>query len=64
MSDDQKVVIDGQEYALSDLNEEARAQITNLRVADQKIAQLQQEIALVTTARNTYAKVLESHLAK
>ena len=59
-----KVTIDGKEYELNSLNEAARNQLGNLRVADQRIAQLQQELALVQTARGAYAKVLSDNLPK
>jgi len=58
------VTIDGKEYDFDALNEAARNQLGNLRVADQKIAALKQEIALVQTARNAYAKTLAENLPK
>lgn len=60
----QNITIDGADYALESLSEEARSQIINLRVADAKLAQLQQEIALVQTARNAYARALAESLPK
>ena len=59
-----KVTIDNKEYDYDSLNEAARNQLGNLRVADQRIAQLQQELALVQTARGAYAKVLADNLPK
>lgn len=58
----QTVTIDGKEYAVESLSEEAKNQIMNLRVADAKLAQLQQELALVQTARNAYAQALAANL--
>jgi hypothetical protein len=58
----QKVNIDGHEYKLDSLSEVARNQVGNLRVADQRIAQLKQELALVQTARAVYAKTLAENL--
>lgn len=60
----QKVTIDGKEYALDNLNDAAKNQLMNLRVVDQKIAALQQETAIMQTARNSYAKVLAENLPK
>jgi hypothetical protein len=59
-----KVTIDGKEYELDSLNEAARNQLANLRVADQRLAQLRAELAMVQTARDTYAKVLANNLPK
>jgi len=59
-----KVTIDGKEYELDSLNEAARNQLANLRVADQRLAQLRAELAMVQTARDTYAKVLADNLPK
>jgi hypothetical protein len=56
------ITINGKTYELDHLNDTAKAQIQNLRVADAKLAQLQQEAALVQTARNTYAKALTDNL--
>lgn len=58
----QKINIDGQEYAVSDLNEKARNLIVNLRVAEQELARLQQQTALVQTARMAYANALKAEL--
>lgn len=63
MADDKKTVtIDGNEYDLDSLSETAKNQLINLRAADQKIAAVQQELAMIQTARNTYAKVLSENL--
>lgn len=56
------VTIDGKEYALESLSDEAKAQLASLHACDQKLAQLQQEIAIVQTARNAYAQALKSVL--
>lgn len=64
MADGQKVTIDGNEYELDALSDVAKNQLMNLRVADQKIANAQQDLALLQTARNTYAKVLAENLPK
>ena len=46
------VNIDGTEYELDDLSDVAKGNLASMQLADQKIAQLQSEIAIVQTARN------------
>ena len=56
------LAIDGQEYDIDQLSDIAKAQITNLQVVDQKINQLQQDLVIMQTARNSYAAALKSEL--
>ncbi|MCG6659762.1 hypothetical protein HOP52_18595 [Halomonas campisalis] len=58
----QTITIDGVEYQLSELSEEARAQVINLRVTDQEIAKLKQQLAIYQTARAAYARALGEKL--
>ena len=58
------LTIDGKEYDTEQLNDAAKAQITNVQLVDQKIAQLQQELAIMQTARNAYANALQAELPK
>ncbi len=60
----QTVTIDGTDYNLADLSENARSQVTNLRVTDQEIARLQQQLAIYQTARTAYARALQQELPK
>ncbi|MHB0776539.1 DUF6447 family protein [Halomonas sp. WWR20] len=60
----QTVTIDGTEYNLADLSENARSQVTNLRVTDQEITRLQQQLAIAQTARTAYARALSEELPK
>ena len=62
MDDQPKITIDGKEYLIEELSDEAKAQLGNLNFVDQKIAGLQQEIAIMQTARNAYARALASAL--
>lgn len=62
MSEPQTVTIDGQQYNLDALSENAKAQLTNMRLADQEIARLQMQMALAQTARNAYAQALKTEL--
>ncbi|MGO1344020.1 DUF6447 family protein [Chromohalobacter japonicus] len=59
---EQTVSIDGTEYNLADLSDSAKAQVTNLRVTDQEIARLQQQLAIYQTARKAYASALQQEL--
>lgn len=56
------ITIDGKDYNLEDLSDNARAQIGSMRVADQEIASLQSKMALAQTARNAYARELATNL--
>ena len=58
----QTITIDGTDYNVADLSEKARHQVTNLRVTDQEIAKLQQQLAIYQTARTAYAKALKEEL--
>lgn len=57
-----KVTIDGKEYEFENLSDDAKQQINNIRVAEQKLLQLQQETALVQTARAAYSAALAKAL--
>ncbi|WP_306150191.1 MULTISPECIES: DUF6447 family protein [unclassified Roseibium] len=59
-----KVTIDGREYAVSDLSQDALNQLSSMTVVDRKIAEMQQEIAILQTARNAYAQALAAALPK
>lgn len=58
------ITIDNKEYKLDDLSEDAKAQITSIQVVDQKIADLNTQLAIMQTARNAYAQALTSLLPK
>ncbi|MCL7931572.1 DUF6447 family protein [Halomonas llamarensis] len=56
------VTIDGTEYHLNDLTDNAKAQLTNLRVTDQEVERLNQQLAIAQTARRAYANALQGEL--
>ena len=58
----QKITVDGVQYALNDLSAEAKKQLMNLRVTDQEIARLQAQQAIAQTARAAYASALRAAL--
>ena len=58
------LTLDGKEYDTEQLSDAAKAQVTNVQLVDQKIAQLQQELAIMQTARNAYVQALQAELPK
>lgn len=58
----QTVTIDGTDYDFDKLSEKARTQLMNVRVTDQEISRLQQQLAIYQTARKAYAQALASEL--
>jgi len=59
-----KIIIDSKEYDTETFSERAKAQLISLQFVDRKIADLNAEIAIAQTARNTYAKALSELLPK
>lgn len=66
MSDQAKktITIDGKNYAADSLPQEVKSHLYNVQVVDRKIADLQQEIAIMQTARASYARELKKALDK
>ncbi|MFG6668613.1 hypothetical protein ACGK9R_16100 [Halomonas sp. HNIBRBA4712] len=60
----QTVTIDNREYNLDELSENARNQLVNLRVTDQELQRLNQQLAIAQTARTAYANALKDELPK
>lgn len=58
------LTIDGKEYDTEQLSDAAKAQVTNVQIVDQSIAQAQQEVAILQTARNAYVQALQAELPK
>jgi len=58
------ITIDGKEYDREKLSPEALAHLASLQVTDQKIANLQAELAIFQTARRAYGRELMSLLPK
>lgn len=61
-STEQTVTIDGTQYRVADLSDNARQQLNNLQVADQEIQRLRQQLGLAQTARAAYAQALQQEL--
>lgn len=56
------ITIDNIEYNVSDLSENAKAQIANINFVDQQIQQLESEWAVADTARMGYTNALRQEL--
>ena len=63
-STDQKITIDKVEYNLSDLSDNAKAQLANIQFVDAQIQQLNNEWAVSDTARMGYTNALKAELAQ
>ena len=59
-----KVNIEGKQYDTDALSPEARDLIQNVQYCDEKMAELKREMAVLQTARNTYARALQAQLPK
>lgn len=56
------ITIDGVEYDMEQLSENAKAQLASLQACETKIRQLQAELAMVQTARTAYGMALKGEL--
>ena len=61
---EQKITIDGTEYLLSSLSDEAKTQITNLRYVENEIVRLKAQLAIASTAKLAYQAALKSATPK
>jgi hypothetical protein len=57
-----QITIDGVDYALEDLSENAKAQIASLQYVERKLREMQAEVAALQTAKNAYAYALKNDL--
>lgn len=62
--DNSKVTIDGKEYNITDLSDEAKNQILNIQFVDEQIQQLSNELAIADTARIGYSKAIKAEVSK
>lgn len=58
------IKIDGKDFEVDALSDNAKQQLANVRAADREIARLQTQLALAQTARNAYANAAKSELEK
>ena len=59
-----KVKIDGKEYDLESLGEETKAHIASIQSVDRRLRDLQEQVAILQTARVGYTNGLKAHLTK
>jgi len=57
-----KVTIDGVDYDTDTMSQESRQQLETLMMTEQKIRQMQAELAMMQTARQAYAAALKASL--
>ena len=57
-----KVTIDGVNFDTDTMSQESRQQLEMLMMTEQKIRQLQAEVAMMQTARQAYAGALKASL--
>ena len=56
------ITIDGKDYSLNDLSQNAKAQLANIQFVDTQIQQLNNEWAVADTARIGYTNALKAEL--
>jgi hypothetical protein len=56
--------IDGKDYPLESLSDQAKAELQMVQFTDQEIARLTALLAMAQTARNAYANALQAALPK
>lgn len=59
-----KITVDGKEYLIDDLSDNAKAQLGSLRATDAEIARLEAMVAMLKTARIAYARAAKEELDK
>ena len=57
------IKIDDKEYDFDKLSEEAKAQLVSMQFCDQELQRLQSQLAAIQTARQAYARALQTALA-
>ena len=60
----QTLTLNGKEYNIDDLSDEAKNIANNIVFADAKLNQLRNEAALIQTARNAYVQALTNEIEK
>lgn len=62
--ENKEVRIDGEIYEWDKLSEDARKHVNNIRIADEEISRMKRHVAMMETARSSYAMLLKKALAK
>ena len=58
------ITIDGKDYNLDDLSDEAKRQFSSIQFVQSEIKRLEAQIAVYKTASNTYTNALKIELNK
>lgn len=58
------ITIEGVEYKISSLSDEAKQQIVNIQFADSEIQRLQFQVAVAMTAKNAYLNAFKAAAAE
>ena len=61
---EEKITIDGVDYLLADLSDNAKMQLKSIQFVDEKIQQLNNELAVSDTARMGYTNALKVEIEK
>ncbi len=61
-ADTATVTIDGKDYAIDTLSDGAKGQLISLQAVDRRIENLQEELAILQTARIAYGNALKQEL--
>ncbi len=61
---EQKITIDGTEYLLSALSDEAKSQITNLKFVENELMHMKAKLAIAGTAKLAYQAALKEAIPK
>ena len=61
---EKKITIDGVEYKLDELSDNAKTQLANIQFVDAQLQQLNNEWAVSDTARIGYTNALKAEVAK
>jgi hypothetical protein len=56
--------VNGKQYAVDDLSENAKAQLVNIKVVDQEIVRLEALLAITKTARAAYVQTLGAEVQR
>lgn len=57
-----KITVDGIDYNTEDLSDNGKAQLASLQFLEVQMKKLKAEIAVYTTARNSYVSALKAEL--
>ena len=59
-----KINIDGQEYDITNVSDEAKVQLSNLKFVNEQILQRSNELQIAQTAKIGYSRALKRELDK